>query len=282
MRTEEKEILQDKNIINQHEWRVVGMSRSGNHSIINWMIRQLKGRYAFLNCAEPKTNPFYSARPLNQEKTYRTNISEFEPDLERKGVFTRKDYLIHSYEDCFPGMLNKAFEEHHDSFVGTTGNWLDILILRDPFNLFASRMKSGLFKRKKGSVSKPVTPLTALRIWKQHAREFLGEKKFLRKGRVVINYNQWAFNYEYRKSIATALGINFSDSGIREVSKVAGGSSFDGLQYADSADNMKVLDRWKYFQHDREYRRIFDEEMISLSERIFGPVPDQSLLSIPA
>lgn len=282
MNLEEKEILRENNFINQQELRVVGMSRSGNHSIINWIIRQLEGRFLFLNCAEPKTNPFISARPLAQDETYRTNIPGFNLDSEKKGTFTKKEYLIHSYEDCFLGMLNKTFEEQHDTLVGPSKHRFDILIVRDPFNLFASRMKSGLFNREKKSGSKPVTPLTALRIWKQHAREFLGETKHLRQNRIIINYNQWVFDYDYRKKIATALGIPFTDSGIQEVSSCAGGSSFDGLQYANSADHMKVLERWKHYQHDEEYKRIFDEELISLSERIFGPVPDQGLLSVCA
>lgn len=281
MMLEEEEIIPDYHIANKNEFRVVGMSRSGNHAIINWIIQQLQGRYCFLNCAEPKTNPFYTARPLNQAKTYRVNYPGFHLENERRGVFSRKDFLIHSYEDCFLSMLNhKVFNQQHDTFVGPSKRRIDILILRDPFNLFASRIRSGLFRREKGLVKKAVTLLTAKRIWKQHAREALGEKKHLRQGKIFINYNLWACDPHYRKSVATSLNIDFTDSGFNDVSSCAGGSSFDGLNFENRADDMKVLERWKHYINDQEYKMIFDDEVISLSHKIFGRIPDQRLLAV--
>lgn len=283
MKLKKEENREKYDFTNHHELRVVGMSRSGNHSIINWIIGQLQGRYCFLNCAEPKTNPFFSARPLQEEdmgKTYSVNYPDFDLNAEKSGHFSQKDYLIHSYEDCFLGMLNhKTFEEQHDAFVGPSRRRLEILVIRDPFNLFASRKRSGLFSGQFDLSSKPVTPLTARRIWKQHAREALGEKKFFSNKRVLINYNLWAFDPEYRKNIAAALGLDFSDAGIQEVSQVAGGSSFDGLKYANKAHKMEVLERWKHYVHDQDFQKIFDEEMISLSRKLFGPISDQQLLS---
>lgn len=280
MKLKTKENVQHHEIINKNEFRIVGMSRSGNHPIINWITQQIQGRFCFLNCAEPKTNPFYTARPLDQEKVYRVNYEDFDLKSEKRGNFSQKDYLIHSYEDCFLGMLNsRIFEEQHDAFVGPSHRRVDILILRDPFNLFASRKKSGLFDRQKELSSKPVSPLTAVRIWKQHAKEAIGERQYLRHDRLFINYNWWACDSAYRKDIATALGINFTDLGIQDVSNCAGGSSFDGLKFANSANNMKVLERWKHFIHDQEYKKIFDNEIISLSNKIFGHIPDERLLS---
>lgn len=276
-----EETKQNQGAVNKNEFRIVGMSRSGNHPIINWITNQLSGRFCFLNCAEPKTNPFYTARPLSQEdETYLVNYHNFDLNAEKKGSFSYKDYLIHSYEDCFLGMLsNKIFEKQHDTFVGYSGQRFDILILRDPFNLFASRKKAGLFYAQEELKSKPVSPLTAIRIWKQHAREFIDAKKYLRHHRILINYNQWACDYTYRKELAAALGLDFTDTGFQDVSSCAGGSSFDGLKYNNRADKMKVLDRWKYFVDDQDYKNIFDDEMIHLSHEIFGHIPDEQLLS---
>ena len=50
--------------VNENEIRVVGMSRSGNHAIINWILQGIRGPYCFLNCAEAGHNPFAWARPL--------------------------------------------------------------------------------------------------------------------------------------------------------------------------------------------------------------------------
>ncbi|MBK6265580.1 hypothetical protein JKA74_11075 [Marivirga sp. S37H4] len=278
MNSKKVETVPTNDIVNKNELRVVGMSRSGNHAIINWIIQQLNGRYCFLNCAEPKTNPFYTARPLHQEATYRANYNGFDLEAEKVRNFSKKDYLIHSYEDCFLSMLNhKTFEEQHDAFVGPSENRLDILILRDPFNLFASRIRSGLYKEKKPGAQ--VTPLTARRIWKQHAREALGLKRHLQQKKIVINYNLWVFDPEYRQNIAIQLGLAFTDNGFHEVSDVAGGSSFDGLKFENRAGNMKVLDRWKHYVDDPAYKMIFDDELIDLSHQVFGHIPDERLLA---
>jgi hypothetical protein len=53
---------------NRNEWRAVGMSRSGNHAIIQWLLAQAKGRTCFLNCTEPKNNPFARPRCLGPAK----------------------------------------------------------------------------------------------------------------------------------------------------------------------------------------------------------------------
>lgn len=275
-----KKAVKELEFVNKNEIRVVGMSRSGNHSIINWIIKQLSGRFCFLNCAEPKTNPFNTARPLAGNRSYKTNYQDFNLNAEQRGDFSQKDYLIHSYEDCFLGMINnRDFEQYHDQFVGPSGRRLDILILRDPFNLFASRKKSNLYNGQIALGGKTVTPFTATRIWKQHAKEFTGAKRYLHNHRLLINYNLWVHDKAYREIIAAALGIDFTDNGFHEVSSVAGGSSFDGLAFNSSAYGMQVLHRWKHYAHDQGYKSIFDDEIVSLSHKIFGYVPDERLLS---
>lgn len=279
MTVRQDEIASSKKTINQNEFRIVGMARSGNHAIINWIINQIDGNYCFLNCAEPKTNPFCSARPLHDGMTYQVNYPDFDLPEEQRGNFTRKNYLLHSYEDCFLGMLTKKlFENQHDTFVGSSRNRVDILILRDPFNLFASRKKSRLLEKHQALGCKTVTSLTAARIWKQHAREALGVKKYFKREKVVILYNSWVRDETYRQRIATQLGLTFTDAGIQNVSGCAGGSSFDGLQFDKAATKMNVLDRWKHFTKDSDYFQLFDEEMIELSNRLFGRLPVEALM----
>jgi hypothetical protein len=253
-------------IVNRNEWRVIGMSRSGNHAIIHWILAHAEGRTCFLNCAEPKNNPFCWARPLGTgQPCYRVNYPEFDLERERAGTFSTKDYLVYSYEDCFLGMFRDGpWEDEHDAWLGPSASRRDILILRDPFNLFASRLKTGI-----GTIP----PHTAIRIWKQHARQFLGLRRLLRNSAILISYNQWVSRRSYRRRLAKQLGLRFTDSGIDEVSGTAGGSSFDGMEFRRRASRMKVFDRWKLLADDEAYRRLFDEETIRLSEAIFGPSP---------
>ncbi|MEX0649293.1 MAG: hypothetical protein WEA56_00115 [Balneolaceae bacterium] len=261
-------------IIHKKEFRFIGMSRSGNHAIINWVIHQLNGMYCFLNCAEPKQNPFVTARPLNEGGlTYKTNIPSFDLQREQKGEFSEKDYLLYSYEDCFLGPLShRDFRKNRDRWIGKTSVGKNLLILRDPFNLFASRIKSNLLLGHYTHGTKPISPLTLKRIYKQHAAEFLGERNYL-KNKVPVSFNSWASDTGYRKKLTEQLGIPFSDKGFEKVSKVAGGSSFDGMKHSGNANRMNLHSRWKEFSAEEKYWNLFDDELIELTRKIFGNIP---------
>jgi hypothetical protein len=250
--------------VNETEIRVIGMSRSGSHAIINWIFSQWRGRCCYLNCAEPGTNPFETARPLEGHTRWRANY-ELDYDAELARRFSRKDLLLYNYEDTFLGPLSRAeVERRHDDYVGPSAKRIDVLVLRDPFNLFASRIKSGY-----GSVSHE----TALRIWKQHAGEFVRSRSSLSVNpRVLINFNRWSSDVRYRERTAESLGVEFTDAGFEIVPSVARGSSFDGLRFNGAASRMPVNSRWRHFAEDQDYVRLFDARTVELSESIFGEV----------
>lgn len=246
--------------VNQHELRVIGLSRSGNHAIIHWLLSQMPGRTCLLNCAEGKTNPFVSARPLASGRPYVVNYGDFAWLQEQQGRCSPKDLLIHSYEDSFLGYVcHPLFEQQHDRWVGRSRRRTDVLIVRDPFNLFASRQRAQ---------TAAISPSTAVRIWKQHARAALGERRYSPHACVWIYYNRWVTDCRYRQQIAGQLGLRFSDAGIDRVARTGGGSSFDGMHYDGAARQMKVLERWKVYQHDPAYRRLFDPALVELARRL--------------
>lgn len=253
--------------MNRTEIRLSGMSRSGNHAIIDWMLRQASGRWVFLNCAEGKTNPFASCRPLSDGRPWRASWETFDLDAEQAGDLTPKDLLLHSYEDSYNAhAFSRVYEDNHDAWVGPSTERLDVLILRDPFNLFASRRAMG------AELPRP----TALRMWKQHARTALKALTARRPGKsrpLPILYNRWASDPAYREEIAGRLGLTFTDEGIDTVAACNGGSSFDGLRYDGRAGAMRVTDRWRAYADDSEYLSLFDAEMVDLSARLFGPPP---------
>lgn len=262
-------------IVQKNEFRIAGMSRSGNHAIINWIIRQINGQYLFLNCAEPKFNPYLSARPLDHMgKVYQTNINDFDLQKEQERIFSSKDYLLYNYEDCFLGPLNnKTQKAERKDWVGLSECKKDILILRDPFNMYASRLKAGFIRGHSRQHRKGLnTDSTLRRIYKQHAREFISEKNYL-KNKVCVKFNSWSTDKDYRKNVAAQLNIPFTDEGFKEVSSVAGGSSFDGIDHSGKASKMEVNSRWKKFADDEEYWSFFDSELIELTRIIFGEIP---------
>lgn len=252
-------------LTNLVEIRIVGMSRSGNHFITEWILQQISGRYCFLNCAEGKSNPFHTARPLEDGASFRTNIPDFDLEREGAGALARKDYLIHSYEDSFLAhACSRSFDERHDAFVGASGRRIDLLVLRDPFNLFASRAHWG----------SPLCPRTAARMWKQHAKAFVGRSPHLRQEKLLVSYNAFVRSSDYRRDVARALGLDFSDRGLGRVARCGGGSSFDGTAFDGHAWRMPVFERWRRMAGDPGYRSLFDPEILALSRKIFA---DRSL-----
>jgi len=238
---------------NELEIRVLGMSRSGNHAVIQWILGMTPRPAAFLNCAEGKTNPFKTARPM----------LEGEPDGPFASVWladsgdpppARRATLIHSYEDAFVRhAFSTAFENHHDEWVGGSTVRRDVVILRDPFNLFASRLRAF----GPGSISP-----AAARIWRQHARPFLGKPHAGPRKPVLINFNRWASDLRERRRIARELELEFNDAGRWLVPPVAGGSSFDGQKHHDHPERMRLADRWKTYAADPRFTEAFDERLI--------------------
>jgi hypothetical protein len=188
----------------------------------------------------------------------------YEPDVFRSPIGEDnfwdqdKDVLFHSYEDV---VLRKLDFEKNRSVVGPSKKSFSILIVRDPFNLFASRY------------AKPNWPAVkisdrTIKIWKQHMKEARGFTDML-PNRVVVGYNQWVTSSEYRRDIETRLGLGITDNGIKDDAGL--GSSFSG-------DN-DFLNRWKRFQDDPVFRKFFnDDELWALSKTFFGHIEGAEVL----
>ena len=105
-------------LVNEVALRVTGMSRSGNHAIIAWILAQSNGRSLFLNCCEAGESPFSSARPLGPcGSPFRVNYEPFNILSERAGKFSQKELLIYSYEDTFFKPLVRQ-DAHRDQVIG--------------------------------------------------------------------------------------------------------------------------------------------------------------------
>lgn len=248
--------------MNDLEIQVLGMSRSGNHAVSNWIFSQADEPKLLLNCAEGKTDPFATCRPVfSGQPGWREAPEPASPAVPTVGA--HRALLMHSYEDSwFAHAFSRDLEAHHDTWLGPSRRRVRLLILRDPYNLFASRFKMGA----------ELSPPVARKMWKQHAREALGDTRKV-KGKVVVLYNRWSAEKAYRRSIAEDLGLEFTDAGANHVPQTMGGSSFDGTAFDGRAAEMPTRERWKAYADDPAYRSIFDAEMVSLATRLFGPPP---------
>ena len=265
---------QDKlsEIVNQKEIRVAGMRRTGNHTIINWVKSQHTGKVEFINNVLANENP-YRYKYQNLEDHYPEHKWAIEHYRQQaKGNFIKRDCLIYSYED-FPldQVASDKFEHNHDLYLGKSAIRYDLLIIRDPFNLFASRLKAS---SKVGHfLSVNSQNKTMVNLWIDYAKEYLGETNYLKHNKICINYNQWFFDIEYRQKIAKKLQMEFSDAGIDIVLGLGGGSSFDGKQFDGQATSMNVLNRWQKFCDNPQYKIFFNQEVWEYSEQIFGHIP---------
>ena len=149
--------------------------------------------------------------------------------------------------------------------IGESRRRVTLLVLRDAFNTFASVWHGK--RRMRNRLHRFYTTQ-----WKVYAREFLGETSYLPNDTIKVSFNAWFADADYRRALATQLGLDHIDRGRDEVSSDGGGSSFSGQDFQNRAQDMAVLERWRHFVDDPDYLAAFDEETMELSRKIFGDV----------
>jgi hypothetical protein len=294
---------------NHLELRVIGLQRSGNHAIITWILNQHLGQArCFLNDvghgnADPYTshNGFLAANLGFRTPTY----------AEQEQIrLARKTLLVYSLEDDLAKMCeghiflnDEWFREglrDHEGHVGRSEHRLDVLIIRDPFNFFASRLKA--LHSLTGCKDLP----TIISSWTLAARRALAISSRQDPTRIVVSFNAWFASEAYRRTLSQCVLGSFDDDAMSKVTTFGGGSSFDGKRYdkltgralirnwrkmitpahwgqarrhfrrllAPNARQMQVLERWRVMEDDPVFRAIFrDPEVLELSEALFGELP---------
>lgn len=209
---------------------VLGMRRSGQHAIIQWLCDQF-GPYLFLND--------YSEQTVPEQNNDRTGPS----------------CKIVSLEDR---TVAQGLQEAKQ--IPDFKDFQTIVILRDPYNMFASRLGGHILADTGRCTEKAITN------WKDHATP--------QEGVLQVCYNTWCTDPEYRKQIAIQIGGSGSDATIQNIPKACGGSSFDGFKFNGQASNMGVFDRWQKVRHDTKFKQICaDPEITELAKNI-TPCPE--------
>lgn len=241
--------------LNRREIRVYATVRSGHHGVIEWVLPHFPG-----------------------EILYRHNVSRIDwpsgPYVttgynHASGKLWSRDLYILNVEDADLEVVRDAFADNRWLTKNGKSKRVDeILILRDPYNFFASAYKCfGPFPFN-GSKFPSGDDLYVQRgsligIWKQHAREFL--KPSAVPGAIHVNFTTWMRDVSCRKALAESLDLEFTDAGfgVRGMH-----SSFDGK--FDDARKLMLFDRWRAFEADPTFRKFFDDEIHDLATKIFG------------
>lgn len=284
------------------ELRVAGLQRSGNHAIINWILEQHSGspRCFLNNVAHDGSDPYHSCEHLL--------VRDISADVHLDQLQSiEKRLLVYSLEDDrrkmqgTVGFVESAFSEEaavkRRQHTGESQHRIDVLIVRDPFNFFASRLRRLLDLSGTKDIQKIAND------WKQTIKTAMQWSAHRSPNRLVISFNRWFSDEPYRRELAGSLFGIFNDRSMGIVEDFGGGSSFDGQAYGrltprmllrkwrsllhldkwrnirhyaqrflgPDARQMKVLDRWKRMQEDERFCQVFrDPEMAQLSEEFFG------------
>jgi hypothetical protein len=238
--------------------KLLGIRRSGNHAVLGWIADRNRGKVCFLNSVAVKGN---------QKRNEKLNTLPSKNICKDMG---KSSLLLCSYEE----LSLSAFQEH-SIFPGLLkGPETQALVLRDPFNTFASRLKGirTLKATQRGFLIEDPDlcfPPHVSILWKQYAKEYLGITKKLGGAFVGVNYNSWFTNPDYRCELANVLGLKPSAEPFERVPGFGFGSSFDRKTKDGEAYKMNVLTRWEEFADDPTYHKYFDDELLELSKEIF-------------
>jgi len=220
-------------------WIIAGMRRSGIHAVLDWLLSGLDSPHVVLNNVRlDRVNP-------------KENNTSFSDGYEDSG--NPNEHIVIVFEDKRLSVIDRCPLVKH--ILPGVDSVRKLVIIRDPYNLTASRVQ----RTRHGA--RDTRPGRVARLWPSHARAGSEWTRCV--------YNQWFADEKYRHDLADKSGLLACPPYPEHVAKAGRGSSFDGLKYDGNAASMAVLDRWRAFANDPQYRRIVDRpELAELSESI--------------
>ena len=251
--------------MNSFEFKVFGMRRSGNHAVLHWIASHFNEPCWLVN----DIKDFRKPAPLEEDYVKADELDCFKAAVGVDGFWEMdKGVLIQTYEDY--DLSDLSWHENR-RVAGESEREVVVLILRDPFNLFASRMAKGM------PYVVPVSGM-AMERWKQHAKEAIGETDYLRdpwggeyiaKNRrfVVVNYNKWLSQPMYRRALELEMGLPGGENDESMDRVVMAGSSFSGMGKDGDAGSMSLTERWVRYRHEPSFMGLFDERVKDLAMR---------------
>lgn len=255
--------------------RVSGLRRSGLHPITNWIAGLYQGSVCYVN-------------DVNHQKALAPNHpSDSLPAIDGKmlrpvELSAKKDLLLVGYEDA--RLIFLRDNQPDENLFGKSREFRDILVIRDPFNTFASRLRLMRDESHNPFVfdfllpDENQTPLLPRR-WRYLAEEALGITNHLADNKIVLLYNRWVADEDYRRWICSQLGAGFSDAQLEAIPVYGFGSSFEKRSKNGRASEMRVDRRWEEFAEESDFWNLFsDPAIFSLSEKLFGDCFDHEAL----
>jgi hypothetical protein len=259
----------EEQTVNNYEFRIFAMKRSGHHAVMNWLMSHFKGETLLLG------NSFFghSFRSLRDE--------------ENRKLWNGLDCVMYP-------ILDRVIENCRHPSIKPSHKSFNLLVIRDPFNAFASRCKYCMLHQHRAGPGYDVMSCGNKRllrmgcipteagmsmkdVWLSFAKEAVGDTNVI-PNKIVVNFNRWFSDREYRVALANTIGVEFTDKDINVVPEFGDGSSFDGLDFNGNAQMMNVLDRWRSFRNNEWFRDFFTDEVLDLGVRLgYGDIVTEYL-----
>jgi hypothetical protein len=242
---------------------VNGLSRSGNHAIIRWLVGQYEDsgfQVFFHNNVIRNFMEYLNLRGGGAIEGFPTPNPKFHEILMHLTADDRKVFIV-SFEDLIIderlGEITK-FADHN------------IVIVRDPLNLFASRIEGLPPPRgRQGARNAPDNQEKEIEKYMSQYAEFSNKTSHL-FNKICINYNSWVLEKEYRKSLAKKINANFTDK--RYEQRACSSFGGKGASMRLPSDNPEdFVSRYKHYLNEPLFNKIKNnKELLSIAEKTFG------------
>lgn len=233
------------------------VARSGHNIFQFWLARQTQNqeiidvhtnwkhmrKHDYNFCKNSTSMIFQWGNALNLVKEDIILINKYIQDSDKIFIL---DTEMDRYDKSFPLF---SFEEI-----------VNIIYLRDWFNTSAS------FGRGGGNLTNQRHKANQKRSWKILAREALNLDNNI-PNKIVVLYNLWWKDKQYRENLVNKLGLCFTDCGIESTPKTTPRSFFKNHQ----SDKVNFNERYKEMKNDKHFQDfIKDDEAIELNSQLFG------------
>ncbi|MEL6451435.1 MAG: hypothetical protein AAFQ19_09250 [Pseudomonadota bacterium] len=218
--------------------RVYGMRRSGNHAVINWLIRNAPdGRGLFLNNCRPGRDPLSSTRGLSVfDAGQERDVQGQRAKLSAAGP---APFTVVSYEDAMPPAERAPLFDAPETCV---------IIYRSFLNWSASLLRKIQGNAGYGPLERSRVMMMAMRTY----LEMLGRVQD--RDVVPLCYDRWVADDSYRRDTLARMDLPGRDLGLGPVQRYGGGSSFQGKK-ADTSD-LATDQRSHAMADDLEYQLL--------------------------
>ncbi|MEM9523554.1 MAG: hypothetical protein AAF982_06110 [Pseudomonadota bacterium] len=247
--------------VNGIDLRCLGMRRSGNHALIEWLIAAVEAEHGPGSTVHLNDIPL-GVNGYRSRHQYPAPIDTAEyteaMGIRRYRKFEKTALLVRSYEDF---TLAEFDQKEPQKYYGPSQTAFEAIIIRDPLNLFASRVKSGKTGTKSG--------MSQIALYLDH---FRGHQD--RPDLIAMQYNRWLMDQAYRDELLVALGLPPGHGLTLTSSPRGGGSSFDGSR--QSLEPRDLLRRWQDMRDDPWFRDqvLGNRDLMQIAETHFPEILD--------